>query len=328
MAESPKPAPKAPKIVKLFDVKNLGRSVLLSAAIIVAIIVIWLLVSDYMNYQGSIGQPKCPGMIDYSICNPFHALIYIFLPSLRDPGLMLVFLAVIFFGLGAGFAWDEKIRVLGKIVPARSLFVVLSSLVLIVGALMWLVSVPIFVEAAKPVIYLDPETAMPVRVSLDVPGGRITKVDPTLDSGNGWNVVANPDGKTVWNGEGYPYLFYEAALPDRLSKDTFWVVKGSEVNGWFSEMLPKMGLNGKETKDFTDYWSVNLPKANYYKISLVKQEQYDEAVKLDIEPKPDTVIRVILVIGKLDKPVNAVEPVLVIPERKGFTAVEWGVILK
>ena len=179
----------------------------------------------------------------------------------------------------------------------------------------------------KPAIYLYPEKSMPVQVNVEIQNGYFTKTDPQIDTGNGWDVIANPNGEITQNGRQYHYLFYEAVTA-HINGNEGWVVKADKISSWFDEMLPKMGLNEKEKKDFTDYWNQNLPKANYYRIRLLTPTELDNIVKLNIQPKPDTVIRVILVIEKLDEPVGIAEQKIITPERKGFTAVEWGVILQ
>lgn len=45
---------------------------------------------------------------------------------------------------------------------------------------------------------------------------------------------------------------------------------------------------------------------------------------LEIEPKPDTLIRVLMEFKGLDKYKTVKEQKLITPERKGFVVVEWG----
>ena len=45
---------------------------------------------------------------------------------------------------------------------------------------------------------------------------------------------------------------------------------------------------------------------------------------LDIDPNPDTLIRVLMIFKGLDNPIEVEEQQLITPERKGFVAVEWG----
>ena len=49
-----------------------------------------------------------------------------------------------------------------------------------------------------------------------------------------------------------------------------------------------------------------------------------EHIKLNVTPKPDTLIRIFLSIKKLDSPIEIKEQKLEHVERKGFTVVEWG----
>jgi len=47
-------------------------------------------------------------------------------------------------------------------------------------------------------------------------------------------------------------------------------------------------------------------------------------MELNVTPKPDSLIRVFLIIKKIDEPINIKEQKLVANERKGLTVVEWG----
>ena len=51
---------------------------------------------------------------------------------------------------------------------------------------------------------------------------------------------------------------------------------------------------------------------------------YTEAAKLNIEPAPDTLIRVFMTWKRCEDQITLPEQVLTPPERKGFTVVEWG----
>ena len=45
---------------------------------------------------------------------------------------------------------------------------------------------------------------------------------------------------------------------------------------------------------------------------------------LEINPNPDTIIRVLMIFRGLESPMEVEEQKLDTPERKGFTVVEWG----
>lgn len=45
---------------------------------------------------------------------------------------------------------------------------------------------------------------------------------------------------------------------------------------------------------------------------------------LEINPNPDSIIRIMMTFKGLDNPIDVKEQELVTPERNGFVAVEWG----
>ncbi len=144
---------------------------------------------------------------------------------------------------------------------------------------------------------------------------------------NGWEVVVDKDGKI---NRKYNYLFYELSLKDNLILfPGGWVVEYNELNKCFDNILPKLGLNYKEIKDFKDYWINALPFSEYYEIRLVDSEFLKKIIDLDITPTPETLIRVMFYFRPLDSnDYNLKEPNLKNILRKGFTVVEWGGILE
>jgi len=173
----------------------------------------------------------------------------------------------------------------------------------------------------KPAIYLYPKQATYVDVSLGI-NGVITKSIP--DYNQGWHVYAEPIGMID---NKYDYLFYEADIKNPKLTESGWVVDYNQLESWFKVNLPKLGLNVKETEQFIDYWIKELPFANYYEIKLLEQDFLSENMTLNINPKPDTLIRLEFYFKPLDKKTFITEPVIKTPIRKGFTVVEWGGIL-
>ena len=84
-----------------------------------------------------------------------------------------------------------------------------------------------------------------------------------------------------------------------------------------------LGLNEKERTDFITYW---LPLLLKNKLSLCsfQSKYYFDYFEFNVAPKPDSLIRVFLMIIKLDSPINIKEQKLVANERKGYTVIEWG----
>ena len=173
----------------------------------------------------------------------------------------------------------------------------------------------------KPVIYLYPEKEQEVNVKLDL-DGKFTFTYPEYN--NGWNVTAKPDGTIISDGKEYSYLFWEGLMP--TFKPDFkegFVVKGSESAEFLRETLSQMGLTPKEYNEFIVYWAPKLQENEYNKIYFA-EEDYTDKAKLEINPKPDSILRVFMVYEKADEntilPKQEIKPF----ERKGFTVVEWG----
>jgi len=198
----------------------------------------------------------------------------------------------------------------------------------------------------KPAIYLYPQTDTSVSVKLDI-DGEITKTIPPYN--NGWHVLATPDGTITDESQGkqckeYDYLFWEAKPKKLELPDKGWIVACKDLEEWFNEYLPKLGLNKKEKEQFMEYWLERLQGKNYYELKLLDRAFLEEHAKLTISPSPDTLIRIIFCFTPLDEykadeykadehKTNAdghktLEPPLIkTPDRKGFVALEWGGIL-
>ena len=179
----------------------------------------------------------------------------------------------------------------------------------------------------KPVIYLYPTQDMNVSVKLSPVGG-FTKTEPSY--GNGWNVFAKTTGelKDIATGILYPYLFWEGngGLYEMPNKG--WVIKQNEVHVFLNEKLAVLGLNKKEITDFEEFWEPRMTGSPYYFVTFMGNQTMNQIAPLTVIPKPDTVIRILMDFKPLDKPA-LVEPVKIkTPERKGFTVVEWGGVLR
>ena len=174
----------------------------------------------------------------------------------------------------------------------------------------------------KPAVYLYPEEKSTVEVNVKV-NGSIVKSDP--DYGFGWKVSAEPNG--LIDGK-LDYLSYEASLRKIELPEEGWVVEKKDLESWFDENLPKLGLNEKEKMQFKEYWLPELSMANFYEIKLLDDQFLKENMDLIVSPQPDTVIRRIFYFKPLAEKIDLKEPTITTPERKGFTVVEWGGIME
>ncbi len=180
----------------------------------------------------------------------------------------------------------------------------------------------------KPAIYLYPKQTTAAHVTID-PAGYLTYTDP-LYPPDGWRVTAHPDGTIVANGKQYPYLYYESKIRDSAIQKPAkgYVVTPEELPALFSNILPKLGLSEKETRDFKEYWENKLTQANYYFVGVMENKAIDAIEPLTIEPKADTIIRVRLYFEALDMKRPVEVPILTTPHRKGFIVAEWGGLVK
>jgi len=182
----------------------------------------------------------------------------------------------------------------------------------------------ILAEKCKPVIYLYPEEETDLHVEVE-PNIGFTKTIPEYK--DGWDITAYPDG-TVINketGDDYPYLYWSGLVEGYPLIEEGWVVAQSDIPTFFDYYLPLYGLQGAEITDFTEYWEGDLDEAPYYAISFVDQAIIDEMSPLSIDKEPDVIMRVLMTAKPLERPIKLSAPQLPeLPERTGFTVVEWG----
>ncbi|MDD5528316.1 MAG: hypothetical protein PHO56_05120 [Patescibacteria group bacterium] len=179
------------------------------------------------------------------------------------------------------------------------------------------------VECAKPVIYLYPPKTTDVSVQVS-PNGGFSSTSPAY--GNGWRVLSDPQSNlfNYADGKNYPYLFWEGKALYYQRPAQGFVVARSELDGFLSGILAKLGLLSKEITDFKDFWEPKMKAKPYYFVTFLPQAEFDKLAPLAISPHPDTVIRVFMDYQGLDQPISVVAPRIITPQRKGFTVVEWG----
>ena len=178
----------------------------------------------------------------------------------------------------------------------------------------------------KPVIYLYPEKEQDISVQLNInlENSKFTAIYPKFNEKNNiWNVHAKPNGDIKLGNKIYPYLFWEANSYFMHEMNEGFIVKDENAEEFLEEKLKILGLNDKESTDFITYW---LPVLLKNKLSLCsfQGEKFFNNFKLNINPKPDTMIRVFLAIKKINSPINIKEQKLEKKERNGYTVIEWG----
>jgi len=177
-------------------------------------------------------------------------------------------------------------------------------------------------EVKKPAIYLYPETKQEIDVSLAIDGDMTASI-PSYEKG--WHVMV--DTNSTIEGK-YDYLFYENTLKTIELPEEGWIKQGQVLDAWFDVVLPKLGLNSKETRQFKEYWLKELDKDALYEIKLFSLPFLSKNMTLTIDPKPDRLIRVIFNFKVIKEPYEIESPKIITPERSGFHVLEWGGLLE
>lgn len=178
--------------------------------------------------------------------------------------------------------------------------------------------------AYKPIIYLYPEKDKEVSVELGYKD-KITISYPKYT--NGWNVFAQANGNLtdLDTNKNLYSLYYESknTYNFKIENDGF-IIKRDNVSEFLENKLSILGLTDREKEEFIIYWLPILQKNKYNYIRFATIDEINKNMPLEINPNPDTLIRILMTFKGLEKPIDIAEQQLVTPERTGFVAVEWG----
>jgi hypothetical protein len=180
----------------------------------------------------------------------------------------------------------------------------------------------------KPAIYLYPTQKQEVTVLHDFKGQILTTYP---EYNQGWHVIAYPDGKIVnrLDQREYAYLFWDGAFKfpnSHFQFDDGFIVSKSDNIAFLQEKLNTLGLNNTEINDFIVFWLPLLNANDQNFIHFRFNDNIDQSSILNIDPQPDTLIRVFMEFKpmKNDETMSVKEQVLPKLIRNGFTVVEWG----
>jgi len=157
------------------------------------------------------------------------------------------------------------------------------------------------------------------------------RLDTTGGYTGGTDVTSSNSGSTWTVNSAYDFLFYESEQPDVWQMDKGWIIRKTESERFFTENLSKYGFNGREIKDFIDYWIPRLKDYEYYEIYPQGKNIIDTVIALEFSETPDAVLRLFYLIKGTNSATNSniITPADNIQfKRTGFCVTEWGVILK
>ena len=175
----------------------------------------------------------------------------------------------------------------------------------------------------KPIIYIYPKEETKVSIKMLNSSYLITSY-PRYN--NGWNVIAQPNGmlKEVETNRNYYGLYYEGKNHNVTMKNDGFIVKGEDTIEFLEEKLEILGLNEREINEFIIYWLPRLENNKYNYIRFETPEEIESYMPLEITPRPDTIIRVVMDYKPLNKKIEVEEQKLTFQRRDGYSVIEWG----
>ncbi len=180
-------------------------------------------------------------------------------------------------------------------------------------------------ECGKPVVYLYPTAPTKVQVTV---GALFHKSIPA--STGTWNVTAYPNGNlTTANGQSFPYLYWSGEGKGNYPViTTGTIVPHDQVQTVLRQQLDQLGFTKQEAADFLDFWATRMPTTPYTRLTWLGNKEMDQLAPMTITPRPDVVSRNFLDFEGLQQPVPLAVQTLSAPVRHGFSAMEWGGLLR
>lgn len=174
----------------------------------------------------------------------------------------------------------------------------------------------------KPILYLYPEKTTKVTVTFDHPEYLETTYPKYRDK---WEVEVSPNGNLKDNkGKKYYALYWDEKKVHPVDFSTGYYVTKDNAIEFLENKLDYIGLNYKEKNEFIMYWLPVLEKNEKSLVYFELTEERESYNKININPEPDSLLRLVIHIKKVDKKVSISKQKLTKFEREGFTAVEWG----
>lgn len=175
---------------------------------------------------------------------------------------------------------------------------------------------------AKPVLYLYPKHKQKVTVKFSSPE-KLTTTYPKYNKN--WTVTANKNGDLYDKfGKYYYGLYWEEDGSNDVDFQTGFYVEKDNAIEFLDDITEKIGFTRREANEFIMYWLPIIEKNEKNLIYFEFTKERDSFNKLNISPKPDSLLRVAIHVKKVDRYTYIKEEAIPKFNRKGFAAVEWG----
>ena len=175
---------------------------------------------------------------------------------------------------------------------------------------------------AKPILYLYPKVETNLSINFEHP----EYLETTYPKFNGkWSVRAKSNGDLYDKAGNYYYaLYWDEKKVHTVDFSTGFYVEDKDAIDFLEQKLDYIGLSAKERNEFIMYWLPVLEKNGKSLVYFELTEERESYNRINIIPRPDSLLRVIIHIKKVDKKQDIAKESLSKFQRKGFVAVEWG----
>ena len=175
----------------------------------------------------------------------------------------------------------------------------------------------------KPIVYFYPEKETDLSINY-VNEDKLLTTYPKYN--NGWNIHLKKDGTFVTdeNTREYYALYFDELPNYKCSfEEGFYINKDNAIS-FLEEKMDYIGFTNREVDEFMMYWLPILENNEHSLVYFELTEERNEECPLIFSTEPDTLIRTIIHIKKVDGECSIKEQQLKHYDRNGFVVTEWG----
>ena len=177
----------------------------------------------------------------------------------------------------------------------------------------------------KPIIYFYPTQEMDLEIKYYDPNRLLTTYPKYED---GWNIHLKENGLFTNNNSDsnreYYGLYFDEINEYKCDFDEGFYVNKDNAIEFLEEKLDYLGYNNKEADEFIMYWLPILENNVHSLVYFEQTEERNNECPLSFSVSPDSILRTIIHIKKVDKETSIKEQQLYSFNRFGFSVVEWG----
>lgn len=181
-------------------------------------------------------------------------------------------------------------------------------------------------EAKKPVLYIYPLQETIIHIKHHYRGKHTFTYPPYED---GWTVLAKPNGDlmNLKDSTQHRYLFWEGisdVYKQNLKHNEGFIIDSGDIVSFLEKTLSHIGLNPIESNDFITFWAPRMIMNKRCFIHFRINDNIRNTSFLEIEPKPESLLRVFMEYSQQIPDWEIKEQSLPAFKRSGYSVIEWG----